>query len=99
MALDRRLRTSAVLALTIIAAAALGATLLLRRQQPRPQQASLPTLLSPSPSTPEGQEAEGEEDEEDQALREAEQMIPESDAPANSTGLEQSPRPAERSTR
>jgi len=97
MALDRRLRTSAVLALTIVAAAALGATLLLRRQPPRPQQVSLPTLLSPSPSTNDGQEAEDEEDEEDQALREAEKMVPE--ANPNSSGQEQSSRPAEGFTR
>ena len=99
MALDRRLRSSAVLALTIIAAAALGATLLLRRHQPRPQQASLPTLLSPSPSTNEGQEGEDEEDEEDQALREAEQMLPESDAPGNPTRPDRSSPPVQGSTR
>ena len=99
MALDGRLRSSAVLALTIIAAAALGATLLLRRHPPRPQQASLPTLLSPSSSTNEGQEGEDEEDEEDQALREAEQMLPESDAPEAQTGLDRSSPPALDSTR
>jgi|SRR5215471_19916799 len=98
MALDRRLRLSAVLALTIIAAA-LGATLLLRRQQPHPQQASLPTLLSPSPTTNEGQEGEDEEDEGDQALREAEQMLPETGSPEDSAGLERSSPPAQGSTR
>ena len=99
MSLDRRLRSSAVLALTIIAAAALGATLLLRRQPPRLQQASVPTLLSPSPSTSEGHEGEDEEDEEDQALREAEQMLPEGDVPVNSAGLERPSPPAQGSTR
>jgi hypothetical protein len=99
MALDRRLRLSAVLALTIIAAAALGATLLLRRQQPGPQQASLPTVLSPSSTTNEGQEGEDEEDEGDQALRKAEQMLPETGAPEDSAGLERSSPPAQGSTR